>query len=113
MVGRVHREGALDADAEADLADGEGLAEAGALAADDRALEDLDPLLGALDHPHVHLERVARSEVGDVVPQAPCVDEIGGVHGTCSGQVLARSGRQADVPAVRGPANRSSGDTAG
>ena len=38
----VHREGALDADAEADLADGEGLAEAAALAADDDALEDLD-----------------------------------------------------------------------
>src|SRR3954469_23790446 len=38
----VHREGALHADAEADLADGESLADAAALTADDDALEDLD-----------------------------------------------------------------------
>ena len=43
QVRGVHREGALDADAEADLADGEGLADAAALAADDVAGEDLDP----------------------------------------------------------------------
>src|SRR5690606_41011230 len=38
----VHRERTLDADPEADLADREGLADAGALAANHHALEDLD-----------------------------------------------------------------------
>src|SRR3954471_2065775 len=66
---RVHREGALDADAEAHLAHGEGLAGAAALAADDRALEDLDPLTGAFDHAHVDLQAVAGSELGNVVAQ--------------------------------------------
>src|SRR5690242_2385703 len=41
---RVHREGALDTDAEADLADREGLPDAAALPADHHALEDLDAL---------------------------------------------------------------------
>src|SRR5688572_23839449 len=63
---RVHREGALDADLEADLADGEGLAHALAGAADDDALEDLDAGAGALDDVHVHLDGVARTELGDV-----------------------------------------------
>src|SRR5690349_20040675 len=44
-VGRVHREGALDADAVAFLADGEGLADATALTANHHALEHLDALL--------------------------------------------------------------------
>ncbi|GAB3848042.1 hypothetical protein GCM10029963_30440 [Micromonospora andamanensis] len=39
----VDRVGPLDADAEAELADGEGLAQPSTLAADDDALEDLDP----------------------------------------------------------------------
>src|SRR5205085_7462176 len=78
---RVHGERALDTDAEADLADLEGLAQARALAADDDALEQLDPLPVALDHADVHLHGVAGGEVGDVVPQAGAVDEIGGVHG--------------------------------
>src|SRR5262245_55018883 len=56
----VHRERALDADAEADLADGERLAQSVALAADHHALEDLDALAGALDDADVHLHRVAR-----------------------------------------------------
>ena len=49
-------------------------------AADDRALEHLDPLAGALDHPHVHLHGVAGAELGDVVPQAVAVDDVGRVH---------------------------------
>src|SRR5215213_8046515 len=53
---RMHREGALDADAETDLADGERLADALALAADDGALEDLDARAVALDDLHVNLE---------------------------------------------------------
>src|SRR5947209_472536 len=66
---RVDRERALHADAEAHLADGEGLPHAGALAADDDALEDLDPLSVALDHPDVHLQRVTRAEPGNVVTE--------------------------------------------
>src|SRR3954453_8031213 len=46
---RVEREGALHADLEADLADGEGLLQPRALAADHMALEDLHPLAVALD----------------------------------------------------------------
>src|SRR5688572_5078011 len=53
---RVHGERALDADAEAHLAHGEGLAHAGALAADDRALEHLDALAVAFDDAHVNLQ---------------------------------------------------------
>src|SRR3954469_6687307 len=45
----VHREGPLDAHAEAHLAHGEGLADAAALAADHHALEDLDARAVALD----------------------------------------------------------------
>ncbi len=80
----MHGERALDADAEAELADGERLVDTGALAADDHALEDLDPLAGPLDHPHVDLQRVAGPEGRDVVTQAGAVDEIGGVHGAVS-----------------------------
>src|SRR6478735_4822828 len=54
----VHREGALHAHLEADLADREGLAHAVALAADDDALEDLDTGAGALRDVDVHLDVV-------------------------------------------------------
>jgi hypothetical protein len=74
-------ERALDADAEADLADGERLLQAGALATDHDALEQLGALAGALDDADVHLERVTRVERGDVVAQAGTVDEIGVLHG--------------------------------
>src|SRR3954447_17744611 len=77
---RVHREGPLDADSEADLAHGEGLPGTAALAADDRALEDLDPLARALDHTDVDLQAVAGSELGFVVAQLGAVDEVGFVH---------------------------------
>src|SRR5690606_11177241 len=63
----VHGEDALHADAEGDLADPEGLADAVALAADDVALEDLDTGAVALDDLHVDLDVVAGAEVGDVV----------------------------------------------
>ena len=52
-----------------------------ALAAHDGALEDLDPLPGALDHPHVHLDGVAGAEIGDVGAQAVAIDDFSGVHG--------------------------------
>src|SRR3954464_3691941 len=81
---RVHRERALDADAVADLAHGERLANAGALAADHHALEELDSLLVALHDTHVHLQGVAGREGRDVVADALGIDEIGGVHGACA-----------------------------
>src|SRR5215218_1513059 len=79
-AGRVHREGPLDADAERDLADGEGLAQAAALAAQDEALEDLDPLPAPLDHADVHLDGVAGPEVGQIVTQLRALDRIGDLH---------------------------------
>src|SRR3954454_23020056 len=74
----VHREGALDADAEAHLAHGEGLARAAALAADHDALEDLDPGAVALDDADVHLDGVAGTELGDVVAQRIGVECVQG-----------------------------------
>ena len=66
---RVHREGALDAHLEADLADREGLANAVSRAADDDALEDLDTGTVALGDVDVHLDGVAGGEGGDVAAQ--------------------------------------------
>src|SRR6187551_3343689 len=66
---RVHREGALDADAEAHLAHGERLADAITLAPDGDTLEDLDARASALDDLDVDLERVAGTEVRDVGTQ--------------------------------------------
>src|SRR3954447_5642983 len=63
----VDREGALDADTEGDLADGEGAAHSGALHLDHHALEDLDAGAVALDHLDVHLDGVTGTEVGYVV----------------------------------------------
>src|SRR5215208_692613 len=64
---RVEREGALDTDAEGDLADREGAADAGAVHADHHALEDLDAGAGALDDLHVHLDGVTGPEGREVV----------------------------------------------
>ena len=77
----VHREGALDTDAVAELADRVGLLQAAALDADDVTLEDLDALFAALDDAHVHLQFVARAEVRGVVTERVVVDEVGRLHG--------------------------------
>src|SRR3954453_11040461 len=61
----VQREGALDAHAEGDLADGEAAADAAALDADHDALEDLDAGTVPLDDLHVDLDRVTGPEVRD------------------------------------------------
>src|SRR5205814_1158162 len=79
-VRRVDREGPLDADAIALLAHRERLADAATLPTDNDALEDLDALLGALDHLDVHVDGVARVERGDVVAQRRLVDEVQPVH---------------------------------
>src|SRR5262249_14998390 len=63
---RVHREGPLDAHTEADLAHGDRLAGAAALAPDHRPLEDLHPFAVPLDDANVHLEGVAGREVRNV-----------------------------------------------
>ena len=65
----MHGKGSLDADAEGDLADREGLAEAPALAPDHNALEDLHPFAVALHDAHVHLDGVTGSERRDVATQ--------------------------------------------
>src|SRR3954454_3425727 len=78
----VHREGALHADGEADLADGEGLADARALAADDDALELLHTGAVALDDAHVDVDGVTRAEGRDVGAQGGAVDALDQVgHG--------------------------------
>src|SRR4051812_5960390 len=87
---RVDREGPLDPDAEAHLADREGLAGAAALAAYHRALKHLHALAVALDDADVHLQRVARGELGDVVAQLGAVDEIGAVHDRAPGSSKRR-----------------------
>ena len=76
MIGRVQRERALDADAEADLADGEGFAHAIALAADDDTLEDLDARAGALDDLDVDLDGVAGTEGGDIAAHRRLVELV-------------------------------------
>src|SRR6476659_156443 len=76
----VHREGTLHADAEGDLADGEGFADAVALAAQDEALEDLDAGVLAFDDVHVNLEGVTRAELGNVSAQRGCIYGIEDMH---------------------------------
>src|SRR3984957_20187145 len=80
----VHREGALDADAVAHLAHGEGLTQAAALAPDHDTLEDLNAGAVALRHLDVHLEGVTRAETRNVIPEL-CLLKLGdrGVHDGC------------------------------
>src|ERR1043165_9588597 len=80
---RIQREHALDADTAGDLAHGEHLARAAALAGDDDALEDLDALFVAFLDLHVDLDRAARSEVGNVGARFARLDEFHDFwHGT-------------------------------
>ncbi len=64
-LGGVHGEGTLNANAEADLADGEGLAAGVAVTTNNVALENLDALAVTLGNAIVHLDRVADVERGD------------------------------------------------
>src|SRR5215213_7634146 len=83
--GAVNGEDALDADAEAGLAHGEGLADAVALARDADALERLEALLRLrLLDAHVHAHRVARREVRDVRAPLRAVHTVQAVHGVTS-----------------------------
>src|SRR5579862_7113444 len=82
--GAVHRERALHADAVAHLADGEGLPQAAALAADHDTLENLDAGAVAFRHLHVHLQGVTGAEIRDVSPELGLL-KLGdrGVHDGC------------------------------
>src|SRR5664279_261202 len=80
QVRRVNGKGALHADAETDLANGEGLADTATLPADHMTGEDLDTRTRALDDLDVHLHRVAGTEVRDIGPQRGGVQGVQGVH---------------------------------
>ena len=76
---RVERERPLDADAEGLLAGGERLARPRALALDHEPFEHLDARPRALDHAEVHLQRVARLELRQVLAQLSlleCLDHL-------------------------------------
>src|SRR6187402_1676201 len=92
---RVHGEGALHADLEADLADREGLAHALTGAADDDALEDLDAGAVAFDDVHVHLDGVTGTEVRNIGPEGSSIDGVENVHGRFA--LCARHGSDAVV----------------
>ena len=76
----MHREGALDADGEADLADGERLAVGSAMTTDDIALEHLDALAVALGDAVVDFHVVAHIEVRDVLLDLLLFDSANDVH---------------------------------
>src|SRR5207342_3155333 len=76
----VKGEGALNADAVADLANGERLADATAGSTDHHPLEDLHAGLVALNDSDVNLQGVAGTELGNVVSQRGRVDKVKGLH---------------------------------
>ncbi len=76
----MQREGALDAHAVRNLANGVGLTGSGTGAGDHDALEHLHTGLVAFDDLHVNLHGVASAEVGNVVAQRGGVDGIEGLH---------------------------------
>ena len=64
--GGIDGEGALDADARGDLADGEGLGDSSSAALDDNAFEDLVTFLLVFDDADIDLDGVAARERGKV-----------------------------------------------
>ena len=76
----MQREGALDAHAVGNLANGVGLTGSGTGAGDYDALEHLHTGFVAFDDLHVNLHSVASAEVGNVVAQRGGVDGIEGLH---------------------------------
>jgi len=79
--GGMQRERALDADAEGDLPDREGLSEASAGTPDHDTLEHLHSLSPRFHDPCMHLDGVAGAEHRESLAQVRLLDEIGGVHG--------------------------------
>ena len=76
----MQREGALDAHAVGNLANGVGLTGSGTGAGDYDALEHLHTGFVAFDDLHVNLHSVASAEVGNVVAQRGGVDGIECLH---------------------------------
>src|SRR3954470_19824776 len=77
----VDHERALDTDAARDLTHRDGSGDAAATHPHDRALEDLDALLAALDHARRDLDRIAGGEVGQVGADLVGDDLVQDVHG--------------------------------
>src|SRR6185295_7719820 len=77
----VDHERPLHADAARDLPNGDRAGDATATQAHDRALEDLDALLAALDHARRDLDRVAGGELGQVGADLVGDDLVEDVHG--------------------------------
>ncbi len=76
----MHREDPFDAYAEADLANGEGLTNATALASDNNTFESLGTFPSTLDNTHVHVHGVPWTEVRDVIAQLGALDLIDRIH---------------------------------
>jgi hypothetical protein len=76
----MERENPFHADAVRDLADGKGGIHARAVPADHHALELLDALLVSFYHAHMHVHRVAGSEIRDPGLQLRCLYKFQLVH---------------------------------
>ena len=115
---RVHRERALDADAEGLLADREGLARSVALALDDHALEDLRTTTRPFDDLEVDADAVAGPELGHAAQLRALEAVDDGAHGEktargrfvhCSRGRLMVANRPGPTPHARGCARAASG----
>src|SRR5262245_17639486 len=107
-AGRVQREGPLHPDAVGDPADGEGGLAAFPTLADHHALEELGPLLLALDDLHVHAHGVARLEAVAVLLDLPCLHQPNGVHDLVPSPFTPASRRAGRRPAGAGLRRRAS-----
>ena len=76
----MHREGTLNADREADLADGERLANAMAMTTDHITLEHLDTLTVTLGDAVVNLDVVANVEFGKIGLDLLLLDSADDIH---------------------------------
>ena len=77
---RMNREGALDADREADLTDGERLAAGVTMTADDVTLEHLNALAVTLDDAVMDLDVVANVELRNVLLELLLLDGADDIH---------------------------------
>jgi len=80
-LGRMHREGTLHTNAGRNLANGEGLAIAGAMAADDITLINLDALLVALDDTVMYLYMITDTKVGKILFDLLLLKRTDDIHG--------------------------------
>lgn len=78
--GRVYGEGTLYTNAEGNLTDGEGFADAATLTTNNEALEDLDTAAVTFNDVDVNVEGVTGAEVGDVGAKGLVVNEVKSLH---------------------------------